>query len=100
MIKSQIAYTLLWVKIVNCMMENWEYIRRHLTKAELPTRYNAVVAEMSEQGWELAHIKPTYGYVRTFWEQEGRGAFNGSYLVFRRKAAIHSPQRHKDTEIP
>jgi hypothetical protein len=62
----------------------WEYTRRHLRKEELSTRYHQVVAEMTAQGWELAYLKPTYGYVRTFWEQEGRGPFNGSYLVFRR----------------
>lgn len=62
----------------------FEYTRRHLPKEELTRRYEAVVKEMSEAGWELAKIVPTYGYVRTFWEQEGRGPFNGSYLVFRR----------------
>ncbi len=65
-------------------MSSWEYTRRHLRKEELAARFNAVVAEMSEVGWELAKITPTYGYVRTFWEQQGRGPFQGSYLLFRR----------------
>ncbi len=62
----------------------FEYTRRHLKKDELTTRYEAVVREMREGGWELSKIVPTYGYVRTFWEQQGRGPFQGSYLVFRR----------------
>ncbi len=62
----------------------YEYTRRHLRKDEFSSRYNRVVAEMTEQGWELASIKPTYGYVRTFWEQEGRGPVLGCYLIFRR----------------
>jgi hypothetical protein len=65
----------------------YEYTRRHLRKDELTKRYNQVVGEMSEVGWELASIKPTYGYVRTFWEQQGRGPFQGCYLVFRRVKA-------------
>lgn len=65
-------------------MQGWEYTRRHLRKEELATRFDQVVSEMAEAGWELAKITPTYGYVRTFWEQQGRGPFQGSYLVFRR----------------
>ncbi len=67
-------------------MQIFEYTRRHLNKEELATRFDSVVKEMGEVGWELAKIVPTYGYVRTFWEQQGRGPFQGSYLVFRRKA--------------
>jgi hypothetical protein len=66
-------------------MQPFEYVRRHLRKEEITTRFDPVVAEMAENGWELAKIVPTYGYVRTFWEQQGRGPFNGSYLVFRRR---------------
>ena len=62
----------------------FEYTRRHLKKDELATRFDSTVREMTEAGWELARIVPTYGYVRTFWEQQGRGPFQGSYLVFRR----------------
>lgn len=62
----------------------YEYTRRHLRKEEMSSRYEQVVREMQEIGWELVRLKPTYGYVRTFWEQEGRGPFNGSYLIFRR----------------
>ena len=62
----------------------FEYVRRHLNKEDLATRFDPLVREMAQAGWELAAIKPTYGYVRTFWEQEGRGPFQGSYLVFRR----------------
>lgn len=62
----------------------YEYTRRHLPKEELAARFDAVVKEMREAGWELSKIVPTYGYVRTFWEQQGRGPFQGSYLVFRR----------------
>lgn len=51
----------------------------------MAARFDKVVREMNEAGWELARIVPTYGYVRTFWEQQGRGPFNGSYLVFRRQ---------------
>jgi hypothetical protein len=65
-------------------MQNFEYTRRHLRKNELAARFDQVVREMNEVGWELSKIVPTYGYVRTFWEQEGRGPFQGSYLVFRR----------------
>ena len=65
-------------------MQRWEYTRRHLLREELAARFDAVVREMAEAGWELAKITPTYGYVRTFWEQQGRGPFQGSYLVFRR----------------
>lgn len=61
-----------------------QYCRRHLKKEELATRFEVVVREMEAQGWELAKITPTYGYVRTFWEQQGRGPFQGSYLLFRR----------------
>ncbi len=66
-------------------MQPFEYRRRHLRKDELTARFDSVVKEMGELGWELAKIVPTYGYVRTFWEQQGRGPFNGSYLVFRRR---------------
>jgi len=65
-------------------MQSFEYIRRHLRKEDLATGFDQVVKEMNEAGWELAKIIPTYGYVRTFWEQQGRGPFQGSYLVFRR----------------
>lgn len=68
-------------------MPPFEYTRRHLKKEELAARFDAVVKEMREAGWELARIVPTYGYVRTFWEQQGRGPFQGSYLVFRRQTA-------------
>jgi hypothetical protein len=61
-----------------------EYRRRHLRKEELASRFDEVVREMAVEGWELARITPTYGYVRTFWEQQGRGPFQGSYLLFRR----------------
>ena len=64
------------------VMQPFEYRRRHLRKDELTVRFDSVVKEMGESGWELAKIVPTYGYVRTFWEQQGRGPFNGSYLVF------------------
>jgi hypothetical protein len=63
----------------------FEYTRRHLRREEIPQRYNRIIEEMTESGWELASIKPTYGYVRTFWEQQGRGPFQGCYLIFRRK---------------
>lgn len=66
-------------------MQIFEYTRRHLRKEELAARYDEVVKEMGEAGWELAKLVPTYGYVRTFWEQQGRGPFQGSYLVFRRR---------------
>jgi hypothetical protein len=69
----------------NSFMQVFEYTRRHLRKEELAARYDEVVKEMNEAGWELAKLVPTYGYVRTFWEQEGRGPFQGSYLVFRRR---------------
>ncbi len=65
-------------------MQKWEYTRRHLRKEELTSRFDQVIGEMAEAGWELAKITPTYGYVRTFWEQQGRGPFQGSYLLFRR----------------
>lgn len=71
-----------------------EYCRRHLKKEELATRFNEVVREMAASGWELARITPTYGYVRTFWEQQGRGPFQGSYLLFRRP---NQPQEKADT---
>ncbi len=63
---------------------DFEYTRRHVKKDELSARFEQVVKEMGESGWELSKIIPTYGYVRTFWEQQGRGPFQGSYLVFRR----------------
>jgi hypothetical protein len=69
-------------------MQRWEYTRRHLRKEELSARFDQVVKEMGEAGWELAKITPTYGYVRTFWEQQGRGPFQGSYLVFRRVVPV------------
>ena len=61
-----------------------EYCRRHLKKDELAAWFDQVVKEMADQGWELGRRTPTYGYVRTFWEQQGRGPFQGSYLLFRR----------------
>jgi hypothetical protein len=71
-------------------MQRWEYTRRHLRKEELAARFDIVVHEMAEVGWELAKITPTYGYVRTFWEQQGRGPFQGSYLLFRRSIAVEN----------
>ncbi|HEX2913307.1 MAG TPA: hypothetical protein VH186_21065 [Chloroflexia bacterium] len=74
-------------------MQPFEYTRRHLRKEELTTRFEAVVKEMNEAGWELVKISPTYGYVRTFWEQQGRGPFQGSYLVFRRSRDEENKER-------
>ncbi|NWJ48324.1 MAG: hypothetical protein HXX08_20910 [Chloroflexi bacterium] len=71
--------------------EHYEYTRRHLRKDELNNRYSQVVREMEEAGWEFASIKATYGYVRTFWEQEGRGPFHGCYLIFRRRTSRELP---------
>lgn len=73
-------------------MPHWEYTRRHLTKEELASRFESVISEMAEAGWELSKISPTYGYVRTFWEQQGRGPFQGSYLVFRRQTILDYPK--------
>ncbi|MEI7556331.1 hypothetical protein [Candidatus Chlorohelix sp.] len=71
--------------------EHYEYTRRHLRKDELSTRYTQVVNEMENAGWEFASLKATYGYVRTFWEQEGRGPFQGCYLIFRRRVSRTLP---------
>ena len=72
-------------------VEHYEYTRRHLRKDELSTRYTQVVSEMEIAGWEFAALKATYGYVRTFWEQEGRGPFQGCYLIFRRRVSFELP---------
>ena len=69
----------------------FEYARRHLRKEEINTRDNEIVQDMADQGWDLASLKPTYGYVRTFWEQQGKGPFMGCYLIFRRPKLENQP---------
>ena len=61
----------------------WRYTRRYLRRSDMTEKYGALVAAMTADGWEVASIEPTHAYKRSFWEERGKGAFEGIYIVFR-----------------